>query len=64
MFAQKRHVTRLEKWFDTSIEGLIACHQVLGFVTIFVGMPLLVLLAVCAGTTIVMLPLAWVFGWM
>ena len=63
MLTQKRRMSRLEKWFDTSIEELIAHHQILGFLIIFIGMPLLVLIAVCAGTTIVMLPLAWMFGW-
>lgn len=63
MFTQKRRMSRLEKWFDTSLEELIECHQILGFLTIFVGMPLFVLIAVCAGTTIIMLPLAWIFGW-
>lgn len=63
MFTQKRRMSRLEKWFDTSVEELIEYHQILGFLTIFVGMPLLVLIAVCAGTTIIMLPLAWMLGW-
>ena len=63
MFAFMKRVSHFEHQFDASMEKFIFHHKFLGFLIIFVGMPLATLAAVCACTAVLALPLAFVFGW-
>ena len=64
MVAIKQRVSRFENRIDVSLESFLFHHRVLGFLLIFVGMPLFALAAVCLCTMCVALPVAAVFGWM
>ena len=55
---------RFELRFDAKAERFIWHHPLLGFISIFVGMPLLVLAFVCIGTIVVVFPMAWLLGWL
>lgn len=58
-----RRVSRLENHIDTSLEKFVFHHQFLGFFMILIGMPLAILATVCVCTTLIALPIAFVFGW-
>lgn len=51
-----------DKW-DTVMEGFATRHPYVSFLALFIGMPLCILLAVCLCTTVTMLPVAWIMGW-
>lgn len=55
---------RFEQRFDAKAERFIWYHPLLGFISIFVGMPLLVLACVCIGTIVIGFPMAWLLGWL
>ena len=59
MFTLIKSVSRFENHIDASIEKFIFHHKFLGFLMIFIGMPLVTLAAVCVCTTII----AFLFGW-
>lgn len=63
MLTIKKRVSRFENHMDASMEKFMFHHKFLGFVMIFVGMPVVTLIAVCACTTMITLPLAFMFGW-
>ena len=63
MVALKKRISYLENQMDTRMEEFVFHHKFLGFLTIFVGMPLITLLAVCICTMIIVLPLSLLFGW-
>lgn len=63
MIALKKRMSHLENQMDSYMEGFVFHHKFLGFLMIFVGMPLVTLLAVCICTMIIALPLSLVFGW-
>lgn len=63
MFTFFKRVSRFENRIDTSLEKFVFHHQFLGFFMIFVGMPLVTLAAVCECTTILALPIAFLFCW-
>lgn len=63
MFTLIKRISRFENHIDTSIEKFIFHHRFLGLLLIFVGMPLVTLVAVCVCTTIIALPIAFIFGW-
>ena len=48
----------------TNLNSDIWHHPLLGFISIFVGMPLLVLVCVCISTIVVALPMTWLLGWL
>ncbi len=64
MFALINRVSHFEKYIDSSIEKFIFHHKFLGFLMIFIGMPLITLAAVCVCATIVMVSVAYLFGWL
>ena len=64
MLAIRKCVSRFENRIDASMERFVFHHRVLGFVVIFIGMPLFALEAVCLCTMCVALPFAAAFGWM
>ena len=51
--------------YDSEVraEKFLWHHPVLGFFSIFVGMPLIVLCAVCAITIVFAFPMSLLFGW-
>ena len=51
---------RFEQRFDAKAERFIWHHPILGFISIFVGMPLLVLVCVCIST---LSPFLWHGFW-
>ena len=63
MTALKKRMSHLENQVDSCMEGFAFHHKFLGFLMIFVGMPLATLLAVCICTLLIALPLSLVFGW-
>lgn len=63
MFTLIKSVSRFENHIDASIEKFIFHHKFLGFLMIFIGMPFVTLAAVCVCTTIITLPIAFLFGW-
>lgn len=64
MFAWIKRISRLQNQMDASMEKFMFRHKIFGFFMIFVGMPLVTLVAVCLCTTIIALPIALAFGWM
>ena len=50
--------------FDQKAEHFIFKHPFLSFVGIVVGVPIFILAAVGVSTKIVILPIAWMFGWL
>lgn len=63
MTALKKWMSHMETRADVCLEEFVFHHRALGLLMIFVGMPLVTLLAVCICTMIIALPLALVFGW-
>lgn len=62
MFTLIKSVSRFESRIDASIEKFIFHHKVLGFLMIFIGMPLVTLAAVCLCTIVITLPITLLFG--
>lgn len=50
--------------FDASAEGFFFHHSYLGFFTAFIGIPIFILGALTISTTIIMLPLSFLLGWL
>lgn len=59
-----RSIQNLERGFDARAERFLWHHPVLGFFSIFIGMPLLTLAGVCASTVLVVFPIGWLLGWL
>lgn len=57
-------VRRFEQRFDAKAEHFIWHHPLLGFISIFVGVPLLVLACVCIGTMVIAFPMTGLLGWL
>ena len=57
-------IKRVEQKFDAATERFIWHHPLLGFISVFIGMPLLVLAGVCASTIMVAFPMALLLGWL
>ena len=60
----KRKFSRFENRFDTTAERFILHHPLLGLLVMFIGLPLLTLLAVVICTLAVMLPISLLCGWL
>lgn len=60
----KKSIREFEYEFDLKAEQFLWKHPFLGFLSIFVGMPVLVLAGVCIGTAVIAFPMAWLFGWL
>ena len=63
MFALIKRFSCFEKHFDSAIEKFISHHRFLGFLLIFIGIPLITSAAVCLCTAIIAFPIAFVLGW-
>ena len=57
-------VRRFEQRFDAKAERFIWHHPLLGFISIFVGVPLLVLACVCIGTIDIAFPMTGLLDWL
>lgn len=57
-------IHQCESRFDEKAAGFVYRHPVLGFLAVFVAMPVFVLVAVCVCAAIVALPMAWLLGWL
>lgn len=57
-------IHRFERRFDARAEWLAWHHPYLAFFSVFIGMPMIVLAAVCVCTAAVMLPVSWLAGWL
>ena len=57
-------VRRFEQRFDAKAERFIWHHPLLGFISIFVGVPLLVLACVCIGTIVNAFPMTGLLDWL
>ena len=63
MFTLIKRVSRFENHIDDSMERFVFHHKFFGFLMIFIGMPLVTLATVCICTTIITLPIVFMFGW-
>ncbi len=57
-------IQNLERRFDAKAERFLWRHPILGFFSIFIGMPALVLSGVCVSTILTTFPIAWLMGWL
>ena len=58
-----KSMRKFERELDIRTEKFFWDHPCLGFLAIFVGMPLFILLCVCISTVVIAFPMAWLFGW-
>ena len=63
MLPFKKQVSHFETHIDASMEKFIFQHKFLGFLMIFIGMPLVTLAAVCLFTILIIFPIILMFGW-
>ena len=59
-----RSIRKFEQEFDLRAERFICKHLLFGFLFVFVGMPIFILICVCISTTIIALPIAWLLGFL
>lgn len=58
MMQIKKQIQRIENKFDVASQRFIMRHPFLGFLAMFVGMPLFVLAMVCVDTIVLAFPIA------
>lgn len=49
---------------DKAAERFMGRHPRTAFFMLLVGMPIFILAAVFVGTTLIMLPISWIMGWL
>lgn len=59
-----KSIRAFEHAFDLKAEQFLWKHPFLGLLSIFVGMPIFVLVCVCISTVVIAFPVAWLFGWL
>lgn len=64
MKAILKSIHRFEDKFDRIAGRFASCHPYLASLVMFIGMPIFILLVVSACTTIIVLPMALIFGWL
>ena len=64
MTAISKSIRKFEDKFDRGAERFVFHHARLAFLAMFIGMPIFILIAVSACTTIIAFPMAWIFGWL
>ena len=64
MAAILKSIHNFEDKFDRCAERFALCHPFWAFLAMFIGMPLFILIAVAVSTTLIALPIAWIFGWL
>ena len=64
MTAIIKSIHKFENSFDKKTERFAIHHPYIAFATIFIGMPLFILMIVTIATMILVLPVSWIFGWL
>lgn len=64
MAAIWKSIHNFEDKFDRCAERFALRHPHIAFLAMFIGMPLLILIAIAVATTLITLPMAWIFGWL
>lgn len=64
MTAILKSIRKIEDKFDKHAERFVFCHPYLAFGAMFIGMPLFILIAVSACTTVVALMFSLISGWL
>lgn len=64
MAAIWKSIHDLEDKFDRCAERFALRHPCLVFLTMFIGMPLFILIVVAVSTMLIAIPIAWIFGWL
>ncbi|MBO5282876.1 MAG: hypothetical protein J6B43_07120 [Lachnospiraceae bacterium] len=59
-----KSIRKFERAFDEKAARFLWKHPLLGFLSIFVAMPILVLICVCISTMLIAFPIAWLFGYL
>lgn len=62
MATMKKHLHQFNTRFDSALAQFTQIHRFLGFLIIFVGMPLATVAAVFISAASIILPFAWFFG--
>lgn len=57
-------IRKYEREFDLRAERFLWKHPFLGSLCVFVGMPIFVLICVCVSTAVIVLPVAWLLGFL
>lgn len=55
---------KIENKYDVKARTFLRCHPCLAFLAMFVGLPLLALIALCICAAMIMLPVSWLFHWL
>lgn len=55
-------IRKYEREFDLKAEQFIWKHPFLGFLFVFAGMPIFILICVCISATMIALPIVWLLG--
>jgi hypothetical protein len=64
MAAIWKSIHNFEDKFDRNAERFAFHHPYLAFLAMFIGMPLFILIAVAVSTTLIAIPIAWIFRWL
>ena len=59
-----QNIRKCEQEFDSKAARFLWKHPFLGFLSIFVGIPIFILICVCVSTIIIALPVAWLLGFL
>ncbi|MDO4337807.1 MAG: hypothetical protein Q4C91_06925 [Eubacteriales bacterium] len=59
-----RSVKKIETKLDLKAGKFVWHHPFLGFLFIFIGMPVFILACVSVSTVVIAFPIAWLFGWL
>ncbi|WP_418750371.1 hypothetical protein [Frisingicoccus sp.] len=59
----KKSIYKFSNKFDTAAARFTLRHPYMGFAAMFIGMPIFILGAVCVSTTVIILPISLIFGW-
>ncbi len=57
-----KSIQKYEYRIDRKAERFLWKHPVLGFFSIFIGVPVFILACVCISTLIIAFPVSWVLG--
>lgn len=64
MSAIFKAIHEFDKRIEVRAEHFAFKHPYLAFFAMFIGMPLFILIAVAVSTTLIAIPIAWIFGWL
>lgn len=64
MTAIMKSIHQFTNRLDYCVQRYASHHPYMAFMTMFIGLPIFILLAVTACTMIITLPFAWIFGWL